>query len=255
MKIETYLSRIGYGGPFVATHEVLRGLQAAHLLSVPFENLDIVPLHRPIRLDEASLWEKLVIQRRGGFCYELNGLFGGLLTAAGFDVTYLDARVFRRDGSLGIDFDHLALLVRLPGDATTWLADVGFGDFSLEPLPLQEGESAQGLRAYRLESTSDGFVTWQRQYNGTWERQYFFDLKAHAFPAEYLHACEYHQRSPDSSFTRRAVISQATKYGRITLEPERLIVTDNGVRKETALKPNEWPLLLREHFGIVLPQT
>src|SRR5512140_824701 len=106
MDVAAYLARIDYSGPQRADLETLRSLQTAHLLSVPFENLDIVPLHRPLALDEPSLWDKIVERRRGGFCYELNGMFAWLLKQLGFHVTYLNTRVFSRAGELGIDFDH-----------------------------------------------------------------------------------------------------------------------------------------------------
>ncbi len=252
MDVDSYLARLSYAAALHPNYEILRGLQAAHMHAVPFENLDIVPLHRPIQLNEDALWKKIVVRERGGFCYELNGLFAWLLKQAGYEVTYLNARVFTRAGRLGIDFDHLALLVSAPGDSTHWLADVGFGDSFLEPLMLQEGEQPQGLRAYRLEQSADGYIAWQRNYDGSWERLYFFDLKPHNFPAEYEPACTYHQKSPESSFTRRAIISRVTPDGRISLEQDRLIITKNGGRQEQPVSPQEWPNLLWEHFRVRL---
>src|SRR5574341_1486100 len=107
MDTAAYLSRIGYQGTLRPDYETLRGLQAAHMYAVPFENLDIVPLHRNIELDLESLWDKIVTRRRGGFCYELNGLFAWLLQQVGFVVRYLNARVFDKQGVASIDFDHL----------------------------------------------------------------------------------------------------------------------------------------------------
>src|SRR5512135_3562244 len=106
MDLSPYLDRINYKGTVEPTPSTLRSLHRAHMLAVPFENLDIVPLHREIHLDEPALWEKIVLRRRGGFCYELNGLFAWLLRHCGFDVTYLNGRVFTRAGKLGMDFDH-----------------------------------------------------------------------------------------------------------------------------------------------------
>jgi N-hydroxyarylamine O-acetyltransferase len=252
MNVEPYLARLNYTAALQPDHETLRGLQAAHMRAVPFENLDIVPLHRPIELDESALWDKIVVRKRGGFCYELNGLFAWLLKQAGFDVKYLNARVFTGAGKLGMDFDHLALLVSAPGKPTRWLADAGFGDSYLEPLVLEEGEQPQGLRAYRLEPSAGGYIAWQRDYDGTWERLYFFDLKPHDFPAEYESACLYHQKSPESSFTRRAIISRVIPDGRVSLEQDRLIITKNGARQELQVNPEEWPGMLWEYFGIWL---
>lgn len=254
MDIENYLARIKYTVPVQADLETLRGLQLAHMLSVPFENLDIMPLGRTIQLDEKSLWRKIIEQRRGGFCYELNGLFAWLLKQIGFDVTYLNARVFNREGKLGIEFDHLVLLVRIPHQPVRWLADVGFGDSFTQPLNFEDtSEQVQGIRAYRLETTPEGRITWQRNYDGTWERQFFFDLQPRNFPSDYEAGCLYHQTSPQSSFTRGSVVSIATSDGRVTLEEKRLIITKDGQRQEEALaNQEEYTLLLKQHFGIVL---
>lgn len=248
-----YLARLGYSEPIKRDAQTLRGLHLAHMFRVPFENLDI-GLKRPIRLDEQSLWDKIVVQQRGGFCYELNGLFAQLLQHLGFDVTYLNARVYNRRGQLGIQFDHLALLVQIPDQPGRWLVDVGFGDSFNEPLDFEaRGEQRQGLRSYQLEAQSGGFVTWQRNYDGTWERHYFFDLEPHAFPQEYESACSYHQTSPQSSFTRGSIISRATPTGRISLEDGRLILTEDGKRSERPIEnKEEYQRLLKQYFDIAL---
>src|SRR6266487_2533547 len=239
MELAAYLARIRYSQPIKPDVETLHGLQLAHMLTVPFENLDI-GRKRLIRLDLASLFDKIVVQRRGGFCYELNGLFAHLLREIGYEVTYLNARVFNRQGELGIDFDHLALLVQVPNVNTRWLVDVGFGDSFHEPLNIEErGEQVQGLRSYRLEEASTGFITWQKNYDGLWERQYFFDLQPHRFPGEYESACLYHQTSPRPSFTRGRIISKVTSYGRVSLEDGRLILTKNGERSERPFENEE----------------
>ncbi|HEX2996276.1 MAG TPA: arylamine N-acetyltransferase [Anaerolineales bacterium] len=254
MDIPLYLARIRYTPPLQPDAQTLRGLHRAHMLNVPFENLDI-GLKRPIRLSEAALWNKIIVQRRGGFCYELNGLFARLLKEIGFQVTYLNARVYNREGSLGIDFDHLTLLVQVPDQSARWLADVGFGDSFTEPLSFDEpGEQVQGLRVYRLEQTPGGYITWKRNYDGIWERQYFFDLIPRDFPADYETACLYHQTSPQSSFTRGSIISKATPEGRVSLEDGWLIVTRNGQRMERAVESkDEHRALLKQHFAVTLP--
>ena len=253
MDIPTYLMRINYTDSVKPDVQTLRGLQLAHMHHIPFENLDI-GLKRPIQLSEEALWNKIVVQKRGGFCYELNGIFARLLSEIGFDVTYLNARVYNHAGELGIDFDHLALLVCIPKQSARWLADAGFGDSFNEPLSFEErGEQVQGLRAYRLEQTPGGYITWQKNFDGSWERQYFFDLKPRSFPSDYEAACLYHQTSPRSSFVRGSIISRATPDGRVSLEDGRLILTKNGQREERPIAgKEEYQALLQEHFGIVL---
>jgi len=252
MNITHYLQRIHYADSTNPDAKILKKLHIAHLRSVPFENLDI-GLKRPIRLTEQALWEKIVINKRGGFCYELNGIFAWLLKQIGFEVTYLNARVFNRDGNLGIDFDHLALLVQAPGKAEQWLVDVGFGDSFIEPLIFKvDVEQPQGLRAYRIDPFEEGYVTMQRNYDGTWEKHYFFDLQSHNFPAEYEAGCLYHQTSPDSWFTRGSIISRATEDGRVSLEDGMLILTKNGQREERTIEEGEYITLLKQYYNIEL---
>src|SRR5437762_1316123 len=146
LKVTAYLNRINYRGSLVPTPETLRDLQVAHLLTVPFENLSI-HAKEPIVLEDEALFTKIVEHRRGGFCYEANGLFAALLRAIGFDVTMLSAEVANREGGFSQPFDHMALMVKLE---QRWLVDVGFGDSFLEPLLLDaRSEQVQDNRAYR----------------------------------------------------------------------------------------------------------
>ncbi len=256
MELATYLARIRYSQPIKPDVETLHGLQLAHMLTVPFENLDI-GLRRPIHLDRQALWNKIILQQRGGFCYEVNGLFAWLLEEIGFDVTYLNARDYHpKDDSFGLDFDHLTLLVRAPDASTRWLVDVGWGDTFTRPLDLDNTDwQEQGLRAYRLEPFRHGYQLWQRGYNGEIERQYYFDLVPHQFPTEYEATCHYHQTSPESIFTRKRIISRPTEDGRISLDSGRLIITKNGQRSEHPFEnEEEFHVLLKQYFGITLSQ-
>jgi N-hydroxyarylamine O-acetyltransferase len=256
MDIRAYLDRIGYRGPLSPTAETLRALQVAHLQAVPFENLSI-HARQPIVLDDESLFDKVVARRRGGFCYELNGLFAALLRALGFQVTLLSAGVARADGTFGPDFDHMALLVTLE---ERWLADVGFGDSFREPLRLDErGKQPEGTRAFRIdEHDEDGehagrlLLLRRDGAEEPWQPQYRFTLQPHEY-ADYAEMCRYHQTSPESHFTRQTVSSLATPEGRVTLSGMRLITTRGGERHERVLESEEErEALLRELFGVVV---
>ena len=145
LNITAYLDRINYRGSLLPTAETLRALQVAHLLAVPFENLSI-HAKEPIVLEDEALFIKIVERRRGGFCYECNGLFAALLRALGFNVRMLSAEVANAAGVFGPAFDHMTLMVSLE---QRWLVDVGFGDSFREPLRLDEQhEQLQGRRAY-----------------------------------------------------------------------------------------------------------
>ena len=244
-----YLARIHYAGPTQANAETLRALHRAHLVAVPFENLDI-SLGRKITVDEAAILNKVVVLRRGGFCYELNGAFAALLRALGFQVTLLSARVARANGGEGPEFDHLTLRVDLE---EPWLADVGFGESFLEPLRLEAGrDQLDPTGTYRLHAQAERLRMEKSLPDGNWKPQYSFSLQPRRLE-EYAGMCRYHQTSPESSFTQNRICSRATPDGRITLSEMKLITTSNGEREERRLgSEEEWNSILRKRFGILL---
>jgi N-hydroxyarylamine O-acetyltransferase len=251
MNIDAYLKRINYTGSLTPTAETLRDLQVAHLRTVPFENLSIHS-GEPIVLAEDLLFTKIVESRRGGFCYEANGLFAALLRALGFEVAMLAAGVAKGDGGFGPIFDHMTLMVTL---SERWLADVGFGDSFLEPLLLDSrDEQVQGRRSFRIVDDNDHLILMRRIEGGEWEPQYRFTLQAYSF-ADYEEMCRFHQTSPDSHFTKARICSLATEDGRVTLSDMRLITTSGPkqLRDERTLSSQEeYDTVLRDRFGIIM---
>lgn len=246
MEVGTYLDRIGFNGPLNLTAETLRALHRAHMLSVPFENLDI-PLGNKIAISVPSFYEKIVRGGRGGFCYELNGLFGWLLEQLGFNVTLHSARVFK-DEALTPEFDHIVLQVHLEQQ---WLTDVGFGDSFLEPMRLDEfSEQEQQDSWYRLSRKEDDWTVLRRRLGSQWEPLYAFTLVPRRLE-EFSEMCDYHQTSPDSSFTQKRICSLATETGRISLSNMLLIITESGKREEKILSSiEEYGRALRSYFGV-----
>jgi N-hydroxyarylamine O-acetyltransferase len=242
-RVEAYLARLGVtDGPLAPTPDVLARLHLAHLTAVPFENLSI-HAGEVIRLDPGWLYDKIVGRRRGGFCYELNGLFAELLAAIGFRVERLAGRVFGDDGSLGIPFDHMCL--RVDG---TWLADVGFGDSFVRPLRFHDrGDQGDGRRTFRIADDGPGACV----LHDAGRPVFRFELAPFAL-ADFQPGCDYHQTSPDSHFTRRRVVSRLTVDGRITLRDDRLITTATGGKTESPIGDSaEWRRLAAEQFGLV----
>ena len=253
MDITRYLQRLNHSGPAAPTAETLRQLHLAHLQTVPFENLSIHS-GEPIVLDDEALFEKIVVGRRGGFCYELNGLFASLLRSLGFTVVKLSARVANAKGDFGPEFDHMTLMVTAPdAQQIRWLADVGFGDCFTEPLLLDSrGAQEQGTRSYRLDAAEDHLVLMQREGAGDWNPQYRFTFEPHEY-SDYAEMCHYHQTSPQSHFTKARVCTRITPEGRITLSELRFITTVNGERHERMLDDESaYQSVLREQFGIEL---
>lgn len=177
LDLGAYFDRINYGGPAEPTLEVLQDLMTAHTGSIPFENLD--PL-RGVPVDDLSpeaLIDKLVYRRRGGYCYEQNGLMGYALTEIGFRVRRLAGRVVWMrppDAPLGAQ-THTVLAVTFPGSQGSFLVDVGFGGQTLtSPIRLQTGNAQQTTHEpYRLNDRGDGLVL-QALVRDEWQPLYIF---------------------------------------------------------------------------------
>ncbi len=250
VNLKGYLKRINYRGSLAPTSETLRQLQVAHLLTVPFENLSIHD-KEAIVLETEALFEKIVENRRGGFCYEVNGLFAALLSGLGFQVEMLAAEVAKSDGGFGPNFDHMALMVTLE---RRWLVDVGFGDSFREPLLLDElGAQVQDERAYQIIPDGTKLILKQRDQSDLWTTQYRFTLQPYEF-ADYAEMCRFHQTSPLSHFMQKRVCSRITEEGRITLSETSFITTlKSGERTERAVTSQEdYAAILSEHFGILM---
>lgn len=247
-----YLDRIGVQRPPRADAETLRVLHAAHLTRVPFENLSI-HLGEPISLEPHALRDKIIDRRRGGFCYELNGLFARLLDALGYRVELLAARVWGGQ-AFGPPLDHLALGVQCESECEDerWLADVGFGAHSLYPLRVEHGldQDDPGGR-FGVERAPHGDLD-------VW-RDGVLQYRVEAHPrtlAEFEAMCWYQQNSPRSHFTRNVVCSLQTTTGRVTLSGDRLVRTVHARKEETRLADDTE--ILRTYadvFGIVLDRV
>ena len=262
LNLSAYLARIRYDGPLEVDAKTLEGLQRAHLHAVAFENLSIM-WGEPIELEVREHYEKIVERRRGGFCYEQNGLLGWALEEIGFRVSRLGAAVWtERDGiaSYGDSASHLLLKVDLD---EPWIADVGFGENFRSPLRMVDGlEQEQAPRAYRLDREQrdddgddrDLWTMFTRDAQGLWARTYRFADTAR--PIEYFAAmCRFHQTSPLSHFTQKRLCSLATPSGRLTLSGDEWIVS--GLDGSRSVRPiadeDEARRMLKEHFDITFP--
>ncbi|MEU5956259.1 arylamine N-acetyltransferase [Streptomyces sp. NPDC047525] len=247
---DAYLRRIGAERPSAPTTRALHDLQLAHLRAVPFENLSI-HLDEDIELTDDSLVAKVVGARRGGFCYELNGAFAALLTALGFEVTLLQARVYDDSGKPGIPYDHLALRVRT-SDGGDWLTDVGFGTHSHFPLAYGErGDQPDPGGTFRVTETPEGDLDVSRDGKA----QYVVDQRPRAL-GDFTSGAWWHRTSPRSHFTRSLVCSLLTETGRITLSGRTLTTTTAGERHTVELATDADVLdAYATHFGIALKQV
>ena len=251
LDVEAYMTRIGSVREYRPSLRFLRQLHRNHLLHIPFENLDI-HIGNQIILDVDQIFEKVIRQKRGGFCYELNGLFYHLLVELGFQAKLLSARVIGDDGQPGPEFEHLMIMVYL--DDKQWLVDVGYGSSFINPKEFAPGLVQMDFnRFFRINERPEGDFVLQRSNDSiTFKDEYVFTKKTRQF-VEFIGMCQYHQTSPKSKFTQKKVITQATKDGRITLTDKKFIVTRMGKKEETPILNNdEFLVKVREQFGVRL---
>ena len=205
LDLNAYFQRIAYAGDRTPSKATLDALHLAHATHIPFENLDIL-LGRPIRLDLASLQAKLVVGRRGGYCFEQNRLFGAALEALGFAVTPLAARV-RFGTSAVLPRTHMMLLIDVDGGRV--LADVGFGIHGLLlPISLDEAaESRQFAWTYRVVPEAGQRVL-QARSGAAWADLYAFTLEPQ-HPVDYEMANHYTSTHPSSRFVQALIVQRA----------------------------------------------
>jgi N-hydroxyarylamine O-acetyltransferase len=260
--VDAYLERIGLARPPAPTLDGLAELGFAHLCAVPFENLDIAA-GRPLSLEPDALYDKIVVRRRGGFCYELNGLFAQLLRELGFEVTLLAGQtVDPSDGTPGPERAHLVLRVDLD---RPWLVDVGWGEAYRRPLALRDGAEHvdPSIGTYRLAERGGWWeVVELLEPDGTardvhvridpaaeWRVAYRFDLSPNEL-ADFDATCRW-QQTESPFFTGHRFCTVATPTGRRTLMDDRLIVREGASRTERPVAADEVPGLLEELFGVV----
>ncbi|MGD9629603.1 MAG: arylamine N-acetyltransferase [Pyrinomonadaceae bacterium] len=248
MIVDVYLERIGLTRAGLSAEiGTLRRLQYRHLLSVPFENLDI-HWKKPIVLDIERFFAKIVGERRGGFCYELNGLFNELLRSLGFATRLISARVFNGKEH-GPEFDHAAIIVTI-GDEE-YLADVGFGDFTAEPLLLAfDLEQADRTGTFIIRRFDGEYLEVAKRAGETWKSEYIFKDIPHEL-SDFAEMCDFQQYSPDSHFTKGKLCSIMTANGRKTLTDSKFILTTDGEKVEADIAGEaEFYRRLDDEFGI-----
>ncbi|MCP5063464.1 MAG: arylamine N-acetyltransferase [Ignavibacteriae bacterium] len=236
MNIEKYLYRINFEGLVSPTFSVIKELQRKHLLNVPFENLDI---HNEIKieLNLNKIYSKIVEAKRGGFCYELNGLFYELLKSIGFEAIIVSAKVYDEEKGFGEEFDHLVIVVKL--DDEKYLVDVGFGEFTFSPLLIQESLVQSDERGkYKIELYDINYYLVSSLVDESWIPIYLFSLVPRKI-SDFKNMCFYHQSSPESHFTQKRICTLPTNSGRKTLSGNILKIKENGKTIENKIETEE----------------
>jgi N-hydroxyarylamine O-acetyltransferase len=248
--IDSYLERIGYKGATDVSEETLRELHIAHTFNIPFENLDVY-YGKPILLDEVSLFNKIVKRRRGGYCFEMNGLFSIVLQKLGFNVINLLAR-----GTIdGIDYTaktHQVMLVEI--NDRKWLADVGFGhDGIMAPLILREGgDQEQFAHTYRLLKHPEYGYILQKKIADEYISMYAFTLNR-CYPMDFIMSNYFTSTFPESFFVKMRMCTKPTKESRITLTDTRFkIMAGGNVTEKEIRNDDEFNRVLKKHFSLDL---
>jgi N-hydroxyarylamine O-acetyltransferase len=250
LDLSAYLARIGYGGRLDPTVETLTALHRAHVLSIPFENLDIL-LGRPIRLDLQSLQSKLVHERRGGYCFEHNALFAAALEHLGFELTGLAARV-RMGDDRSTPRTHMILAVDVEG--RRWLADVGFGgDTLLDPVPFDDHEPVQqGAWAFQLVA-EDGVRVLRGLRSDGWLDLYAFTEEPQ-LPVDYEVANHFTSTWPRSPFVTKVVVQRSGLDERwMMIADELRVERPDATERWTVASPEERLSILADRFGLDFP--
>lgn len=246
--LQLYLDRIGYSGVPRVDLDTLTAVHRAHLLAIPYENLDI---HRggTLTLDPHVHFQKIVLDRRGGWCYEMNGLLAWALREIGFDVTMMASTVNRQPNARNVEGNHLILRVALD---RPYLADVGFGNGFLEPLPLAGGAYQQGYFGYRLRTDGE---RWWFENHAYALSEYDFTLDPFQL-ADFAPQSHELQTSPESGFVKNTVCHRFTPDGVVTLRGNSLRTTTvNGVADHVIDNLAEYQRVLDDTFDLHLSDS
>ncbi|WP_142829984.1 arylamine N-acetyltransferase family protein [Planococcus soli] len=225
----------------------LSELQSLHMQNIPFENLDVIR-KTPIYLNLESIYDKIVTHHRGGYCYELNGLFHWLLGQLGFDAKLISATVQKPDGSWSKADTHAAILVKLD---TLYLVDAGFGDSTISPIPIGGERHTDHSGTYRIQQVDDVHYDLIRENEDAEKVLYRFSTEEKQL-ADFHEGCVFNQVSKDSPFTHDDLVTRATEHGRITLSGSQLTRSENGEKEKTDLSADEKRQVLKDEFSINL---
>lgn len=246
-RLAGYLERIGYQGEPKADYATLEALHRAHLLEITYENLDI-HLGKTVTLDMDDIYQKIVVNKRGGWCYEMNGLFAWALREIGFEVTLLAGTVNRNTRARVIEGNHLILLVTLD---RPYLADVGFGNGFLEPLPLAEGAYMQGFLEYHLRLEGERWWFTNHLYGGA---GFDFTLEPHQL-TDFAESCHELQTWEGSGFVQTTVCHRHTPGGIVTLRGAILTtITETGRSERVIDHFEEYEEVLDDYFDLHLDE-
>lgn len=244
-----YLKRIDYNDVIDVTDKVLASLHKNHVFQVPFENLDVY-YKRIFDLDLGKVYQKIINDRRGGFCYELNFLFNWLLTEIGFSSRIIASRIFNKDGTVGPEFDHMSIYVNTGKE---FLVDVGYGDLFVAPIEIKQGVQFDGRNYFQIDSwNKNEYVISMSSDNLTFSKKYTFSLDLVDIN-DFNVICNDKQTNPNSYFVKNVVCTKPTETGRVTIFNDNLVEKIGELRIERVIQSDkDFRRCLKDKFGIVI---
>lgn len=255
MNLAAYFDRIGYKPQATPSLAELHALIRAHVQSIPFENLDVLA-KVPISLEPEAIFDKLVTRRRGGYCFEHNGLFIHVLNALGYQATSMGARVRLRCKDRSETPARTHLFVRVELDGQHWLMDVGFGGFSLTSALLwQDGLEQETPHDRRRLVLEEG-----RWFHQAWQDNGWLDL--YEFDGQPMHDADqkmanwYTSTHPDSTFMGQRIVARAEADGsRLAMLGNELRVRKvDGELVVTQVDDADWPAVADDRFNLQWPE-
>ncbi len=250
-KLEDYLQidSSRYNRPSI---EALNYYATRFMLTIPFENID-VQNGKPISINIDALFNKIVLDKRGGFCYELNTFFKTYLQQKGFNPELMSATIHTPGGGRSLNGSHASLVVSI--NDVFYVTDVGFGDLPLHAIPITSSEHTQPItdisgtfRAIFNNEDKDIFYV-QKFENDNWHTKYEAEFKAKCI-ADFDKNIEYNQTHPDSIFVQHLLITMPQSFGRATMSENHLTLTKDGTPEKLAITKDNYQQFLKTFFGL-----
>jgi N-hydroxyarylamine O-acetyltransferase len=245
--LQEYFDRINFNGKAKADFATIVEMMRCQLFSVPFENLD-VQAGKIVSLVPEEIVDKIIVRKRGGYCFEVNGLFAMALEALGVPYQFVAARPMlypvRKPRT------HMAIVVNANGEE--WLCDLGFGSYGIRAplrLDLLDAEIKQDFDTFKLSKTNEREYLLQALVEGTWTDQFAFDLSPQEWidfvPANYLSSTH-----PDAIFVQKLVVVLHNPKGRISLSGDILKTVIEGRIEKQTIRPEDTASILSSRFHL-----
>ncbi|WP_077326403.1 arylamine N-acetyltransferase family protein [Virgibacillus siamensis] len=220
-----------------------------YMLTIPFENID-VQNQKPISVDIKDLYKKIVLHKRGGFCYEMNTLFYHYLLKKGFHAHLVSATIHTPNGGRSMNGSHMSIVVYLD---RPYVADVGFGDLPLHAMPLGNENDADVIYdtngCYRAIYLDQDHFHVQKWLDDHWRTLYEGTLTSLSI-TDFEGPLTYNQHNENSIFVKKLVITKPNEWGRVTMSEHNVTVTQREKKSKIQVTKDNYQQLLKDYFDL-----